>query len=786
MADDLGYETVGAYGGESYSTPNIDRLADEGLRFDHAYSQPLCTPTRVQIMTGRYNVRNYDIFEKLPKGQTTFGNVLCDAGYKTFIGGKWQLSENIAGSFDDPIHFGFDEYFLWQLDRRPRRYYGPGFEVNIPAKGWNKERVDYSASAGHFGPDLVVDQINAFIERNQAEPFFIYYPMMLSHDPFLPTPDHPDYNPTATFEPNNPVYFQAMAEYTDKMVGRILDQLDALELSDDTLVIFCGDNGTKDNVTSILNGQTIRGGKSETTNAGTHVPFVARWPGIITAGQSTDVLIDFTDVLPTLAAAAGVDAPTALDGYSLLPELQSRAGSLRQWSYCWYKPRNDNENEVAEFARTQRYRLYRSGQFFDLQEDVLEQSPLDTNALSPEQQAVYDSLISVLAGFDTVVADRQQAPRLPLELWTSAPQAGAEAGSVVMTAALPEDANGPVEYQFENLTTGGVSSWSFDAIYKESGLVLNGPVSYHYRSRDLLGNVSAWSSVDSNTEITPDPNPPLTAVEQGNANGEAGAFNLGQSFTIPTVNDSHILEGVRFNYAMNKGGGTAWYLTIYDGFTDHQSRGSLLAVSTNEVTAPSTDGAAMLWSFDNLILSGNATYYAVVSDASGQPLSFGQGVPAKRSDSDPYSGGQRLKEGGTDDMDLMFSVVCRAHPRTFSQWLLRESLPDDTGLSDLDQRFGYSFALRYFFDLDQSYHTAPSVPYIDGEGIVRFSFRPGIDDIAWELLYCEDLQVPRSSWQRLSTDAASLQVDHAAAEVWADLSGFDHLFVSVELTHSPE
>jgi arylsulfatase A len=117
MADDMGYECVGANGGTSYRTPNLDRLASGGLRFEHGYSQPLCTPSRVQIMTGIYNQKNYVRFGILAPDQTTFAHLLKKAGYATCVAGKWQL----LGGFDGPQHFGFDEYCLWQLTRRPGR-----------------------------------------------------------------------------------------------------------------------------------------------------------------------------------------------------------------------------------------------------------------------------------------------------------------------------------------------------------------------------------------------------------------------------------------------------------------------------------------------------------------------------------------------------------------------------------------------------------------------------------------------------------------------------------------
>ena len=186
MADDLGYECIGANGGESYATPVLDRMAAEGVRFEHCYAQPLCTPTRVKLMTGLSNVRNYVEFGTLEKSQTTFAHLLRDAGYATAIVGKWQLGRDASL----PAHFGFDEHCLWQLLRRPSRYAHPGLEVN-------GKMVDYRS--GEYGPDIVCDYACEFIERHKDGPFLLYYPMMLTHSPFVPTPDSPDRYTSAGF-----------------------------------------------------------------------------------------------------------------------------------------------------------------------------------------------------------------------------------------------------------------------------------------------------------------------------------------------------------------------------------------------------------------------------------------------------------------------------------------------------------------------------------------------------------------------------------------------------------
>lgn len=184
LVDDFGYECVGANGGTSYRTPVMDRLAATGVRFDSCYAQAVCTPTRVQLMTGLYNVRNYTDFGSMDPRSVTFANLLQRDGYATCIAGKWQL----GAKPDLPSKFGFDEYCLWQHTRAekqaPGRYMNPGLEINGVARNWqNKE----------YGPDIVSDYALDFIQRKKDQPFLLYYTMMLTHSPYDATPDSADY-----------------------------------------------------------------------------------------------------------------------------------------------------------------------------------------------------------------------------------------------------------------------------------------------------------------------------------------------------------------------------------------------------------------------------------------------------------------------------------------------------------------------------------------------------------------------------------------------------------------
>lgn len=388
MADDFGYECVTANGGQSYQTPHLDRLAKGGVRFEHAHAQPLCTPTRVQLMTGRYNVRNYLNFGTLVRTETTFAHRLKKAGYATGICGKWQLGREK----DSPQHFGFDESYLWQHTRRPPRYANPGLEHN------GKE-LDFKD--GEYGPKLVNDFALDFVTRHKEEPFFLYYPMILTHDPYQPTPDSPDWDPKAMGEAVNrkPKHFADMVAYTDAMVGRLDAKLGELGIRDNTLLLFVGDNGTGRGATSKFNGADFKGGKGSTTRAGTHVPLIASWPGVIEKGRVNGDLISTVDFLPTLCEAAGVEVPKDTDGVSFLPQLRGQKGTPREWIYSWYSPRQKADLSVKECVFDVTHKLYRTGEFFDLTADPDEKNPLKLGELTGESAAAAKKLQAALEQF---------------------------------------------------------------------------------------------------------------------------------------------------------------------------------------------------------------------------------------------------------------------------------------------------------------------------------------------------------------------------------------------------
>lgn len=405
MADDVSWEAFGCYGADDYKTPHLDRLAGAGIRFSHCYSTPICTPSRVKLMTGKYNFRNYTHFGYLSPDEKTFGHLLQSAGYKTAIAGKWQLNGlyNQLPGYDDPTRpqkAGFDESLLWQVTVGKSRKQGGGERFWSPPLEHNGKFISIEENAGKYGPDLLVDFICDFMERNQKDPFFVYYPMVLVHDPFVPTPDtigDTPRNQDANKQPKDPAaqkkHFVEMVQYTDKLVGRIDTKIRDLGLSENTMILFTADNGTHTRLSSSWKGQQIAGGKGSMTDMGTHVPFIASWPGTAPQGAVYDDPIEFTDFYATFLEAAGLkpgdDDP--IDGRSFLPRLRGETGNPRDWVLCHYQP---YWNKIpGQFVRNGQFKLYRDGRFFEVPKDLKEENDLSSTDVGAKERAFLKSIL---------------------------------------------------------------------------------------------------------------------------------------------------------------------------------------------------------------------------------------------------------------------------------------------------------------------------------------------------------------------------------------------------------
>ena len=392
MADDLGYETIGCNGNDDKLTPNIDALAQSGMLFENCHSMPLCTPSRVQLMTGKYNSRNYIGFGLLDPTQTTFAHAIQKQGYKTCIAGKWQLYGNekqfeLAGGLKGsmPQNAGFNNFLLWQVDKLGSRYQNPTV--------YTDERKSVTLK-GKYGDEEFTSYIEKFIENNKDTSFMVYYPMCLTHDPFVPTPFSEDYKDfSSSSEKSNPRYYKDMLRYHDYLVGRIVKKVDDLGLRDNTIIIYTADNGTSPQIISNFKGEKIQGNKGKTNYRGTHVPLVVNWKNTIKAGSINQSLIDFTDFFPTFLDLAGtaVKEVDRLDGNSFYSQLMGNTTGQRQWIYTYYDAKWGKFTRKV-FAQTLDWKLYETGEIFDLKNDREELNPIAKNVIKGKDLATINML----------------------------------------------------------------------------------------------------------------------------------------------------------------------------------------------------------------------------------------------------------------------------------------------------------------------------------------------------------------------------------------------------------
>jgi arylsulfatase A-like enzyme len=330
MVDDLGKEWISSYGATEIQTPHIDALAANGITFNNAYSMPQCTPSRVALLTGQYPyvngwVNHYDVprwgnganFDS--KQYPSFATTLRDAGYRTCAAGKWQIND-FRLEPDAMVQAGFDAYCMWT-----------GYEAGNPQSGerfWDPYIFTKEGSRtyeGEFGPDVFTNFIIDFMKENKEDPMCIYYPMVLTHTPFVHTPLERDVK-------TNYNKHKAMVRYTDHLMGRLVASLKKLNLDEKTYLIFTTDNGTTPRIIGKRNTDYVQGGKTYLTENGINAPFIVTTPNKL--HYTTDALIDFTDIYPTLLELAGLEnnANPKGNGYSFADVLkEKKQKSKRDW-----------------------------------------------------------------------------------------------------------------------------------------------------------------------------------------------------------------------------------------------------------------------------------------------------------------------------------------------------------------------------------------------------------------------------------------------------------------------
>ena len=343
LADDMGAKELSCYGNTGHHTPNLDRLAETGVKFETGYAAPICHPSRVMLMTGQYGCHNgvYNFagrrggpepkspVEDIAKSHVIFANLLKKAGYATALSGKWQLSgrqPNLIRECD------FDEYCMWaylaDLPVGVKHTGGwEGTDQTKPSRYWNpcivKNDEYVPTKPDDYGPDMHHEFVVDFMKRNKEKPFFIYYTMCLTHAPHMPTPD--TLKPGMDRFKHSSENFKGCVEYADKLVGKLTAALDELGLRENTVVFFLGDNGTGGD------------GKAEPTELGARVPVIVNAPGIVKQRGTTRELTDFSDVLPTMMDMAGVPLPQdrIIDGKSLAPFLVGKSETTREWIHSF-------------------------------------------------------------------------------------------------------------------------------------------------------------------------------------------------------------------------------------------------------------------------------------------------------------------------------------------------------------------------------------------------------------------------------------------------------------------
>ncbi|MBE3070337.1 MAG: sulfatase [Planctomycetes bacterium] len=345
LVDDMGWRDIGCYGGRFFDTPNVDRLAAQGMRFTNGYAAcPVCSPTRLSILTGHYPARvhltNYLVGQRwpdnsplrpvewrheMPPEEVTLAEILKTAGYATACIGKWHLDSKMPGTTPE----------------------AQGFDVVV---GQVPNQTDKQASG-------LTDKAVEFIRTNKDKPFFLYLAHHSVHIPLEATPDlvekyekrvRPD-------DPRNNPTYGGMVECVDRSVGRLMAVLDELALTERTVFVFMSDNGgvsmkegAKTPATSNL---PLRAGKGHVYEGGIREPWIMRWPGVIRPGTTCDVPVSSVDYYPTFLEMAGVRAgpDQGLDGESLLPLLKQKGG-LKRDAIFWHFPHYSNQGGVPAGA----------------------------------------------------------------------------------------------------------------------------------------------------------------------------------------------------------------------------------------------------------------------------------------------------------------------------------------------------------------------------------------------------------------------------------------------------
>lgn len=403
LADDLGYAELGCYGQKKIRTPNIDKLAAQGMKFTQHYSgSPVCAPSRCVLMTGKHTghaqVRgNRQVGGKegwklgstiggqwpLKAGTITVAKILKDAGYTTGAFGKWGLGR--VGTTGDPNKQGFDHFFGYICQRQAHTFY--------PNHLWRDGQVQWLEANKNgkqqvYSHDLIADEALNFLKDNKDRPFFLYVPFTIPHVALQVPEDSlaeykgkwpdPPYTGNKGYVPHlHPrACYAAMVTRMDRDVGRIMSLLKKLNLEDNTLVIFTSDNGPSyaggADSAFFDSAGPLRGLKGSVYEGGIRVPFIARWPGKIKAGSTSEYVSAFWDFLPTCTELLDVDAPDDIDGISMLPALLGQREKQKKHEYFFWELSGRQAVRMGDWKAV-RTKPNRKIELYNLKKDIGEQ-----------------------------------------------------------------------------------------------------------------------------------------------------------------------------------------------------------------------------------------------------------------------------------------------------------------------------------------------------------------------------------------------------------------------------
>jgi len=387
LSDDLSWGDLGSFGQDKIKTPNIDRIANEGIKFSNAYAgSTVCAPSRSSLMQGlhqghaRVRGNSYQSFrESLREDDFTVAMLLQDAGYQTGLFGKWGLALNNQQGV--PNNMGFDEFYGYLNQRQAHTYY-PEFlyhnkeKIFFPGNQSHYEYENYSKSSSYdeegrvipngiedpteavYSFDIINEKALDFVRQNKDQPFFLYLANTPPHGPLI-VPELGEYKDKDW--PIQHKEWAAMISRMDGDVGRLMALLEELDLDDDTIIFFASDNGNSSQgyekrYLDLKEGPTLseffrhlsptRGQKGNEYNGGFHVPAIARWPGHIAAGSESDLIWAFWDFLPTAADLAQVSPPSGIDGLSILPTLTGN-GVQKLHEYLYWE---HNQNQAIRWG----------------------------------------------------------------------------------------------------------------------------------------------------------------------------------------------------------------------------------------------------------------------------------------------------------------------------------------------------------------------------------------------------------------------------------------------------